>query len=124
MKAKFNALEQTHSVGSHVKFCLDRFVLSPSDGETPIVCLCGHWHLVVSPVGGNLIKLNTGAQLRTFPYPMASKSFLSSNAFMAKSGAQTLTFKSVTNRQTNKQTKNSLAAPAASEIRAQPNLAW
>ena len=30
---------------------------------------------------------------------MASKSFLYSNAFMAKSGAQSLTFKSVTDRQ-------------------------
>jgi len=38
-------------------------------------------------------------------YPTVSKSFLYSNAFMAKSGAQTLTFKSVTNRQTDKQTK-------------------
>jgi len=47
--------------------------------------------------------LNTGAQLQTFPYPTASKSFLYSNAFMAKSGAQYLTFKSVTNRQTNRQ---------------------
>ena len=33
---------------------------------------------------------------------MASKSFLYSNAFMAKSGAQTVTFKCVTNRLTNK----------------------
>ena len=32
--------------------------------------------------------------------------FLYSNAFMAKSGAQTLTFKSVTHRQTNRQTRN------------------
>ena len=49
-------------------------------------------------------KLNTGAQLQTFPYPTALKPFLYSNAFMAKSGAQTLTFKSVTNKQTNRQT--------------------
>jgi len=49
--------------------------------------------------------LNTGAQLQTFPYPKASKSLLYSNAFMAKWGAQTLTFKSVTNKQTDKQTK-------------------
>jgi len=33
---------------------------------------------------------------------MVPKSFLYSNAFMAKSGAQTLTFKSVTDRQANK----------------------
>jgi len=37
------------------------------------------------------------------PYPTASKSFLYFNAFMAKSGAQSLTFKSVTDRLTNKQ---------------------
>jgi len=39
-------------------------------------------------------QLNTGAQLQTFPYPMTSKLFLSSNDFMAKSLAQTLPFKS------------------------------
>ena len=50
-------------------------------------------------------KVEHAAQLQTLPYPMASKSFLYSNAFMAKSGAQPLTFKSVTNKQTNKQTK-------------------
>ena len=61
-------------------------------------------HLVLSSIGNNLTKLNTGAQLQTFPYPTVSKSFLSSTAFMAKSGAQSLTFKSVTDRQTNKQT--------------------
>jgi len=78
-------------------------------------------HLVVSPIRNSLRNLNTAAQLQTFPYPTVSKSFLYSNAFMAKSGAQSLTFKSVTN----KQTKNStlLAAPAAGEIRAPPNLA-
>ena len=62
-------------------------------------------------------KVEHGAQLQTFPYPTASKSFLYSNAFMAKSGAQTLTFKSVTDKQTNRQ-KNStfLTIPAAGEI--------
>jgi len=52
--------------------------------------------------------LNTGAQQQTFPYPTVSKSFLYSNAFMAKSGAQSLTFKSVTNKQTDKQTDKKL----------------
>jgi len=69
-----------------------------------------------------------GAQPQTFPYPTASNSFLYSKAFMAKSGAQSLTFKSVTNRQTNRQTDrqklNVLATPAAGEIRAPPTLAW
>ena len=80
-------------------------------------------HLVLSPIGNSLTKLNTGAQLQTLPYPTVSKSFLYSNAFMAKSGAQTLTFKSVIDKQTNRQ-KNStfLATPAAGEIRAPPKL--
>jgi len=82
----------------------------------------------MSSIGINLRKLSMGAQLQTFPYPTASKSFLYSNVFMAKSGAQILTFKSVTDRQTDKQTdrqKNStfLATPAAGEIRAPTNLA-
>ena len=63
--------------------------------------LLGLRYLVMSPVGINLRKLTMGAQLQTFPYPTASKSFMYSNAFMAKSGAQPLTCKSVTDRQTN-----------------------
>jgi len=56
---------------------------------------------VVSPVGSSLRKLNT---VHNYNLPLSNdKSFLYSNAFMAKSGAQSLTFKSVTNRQTNKQ---------------------
>jgi len=50
-----------------------------------------------------LEKVEHIAQLQTFPYPTASKSFLYSNAFMAKSGAHPLTFKSVTDRQTHRQ---------------------
>jgi len=66
---------------------LDRFILSPSGGEKPQFWpYFGLRHLVMSTVGGNLRKLNTGAQLQTFPYPTASKSFLFSNVFMAKSG--------------------------------------
>ena len=71
---------------------------------------------MVSTIGINLMKLSTDAQLQTFPYPTAS--YLYSNAFMAKSGAQSLTFKSVTNKQTNRQTRNrkhrrAAAKPAA-----------
>ena len=66
---------------------------------TPIFfTVFGHRHLVMSTVGDNLRKFNTHAQLQTFPCRMASKSFLYSNASLAKSGAQTLTFKSMTNR--------------------------
>jgi len=48
------------------------------------------------PVGGDLRKLNMGAQQQTFPYLTVSKLFLHSNA-------QTLLFKSVMDKQTNRQ---------------------
>ena len=37
--------------------------------KLPFYCLR---HFVVSPVGGDLRKLNTGAQLQAFPYPTIS----------------------------------------------------
>jgi len=94
----------SHCMCLRAKFCLDRFILSPSVGKkTQFLPFFGLRHLVLSPIGNSLTKLNTGAQLQTFPYPTASKLFLYSNAFMAKLGAQSLTFKSVTNKQTNRQ---------------------
>ena len=48
------------------------------------MCIRDSRHLVVSPIGSSLRKSNMGAQLQTFPYPTASKSFLYSNTFMAK----------------------------------------
>jgi len=56
-----------------------------------------------------------GAQLQTFPYPTASKSFLYSKAFMAKSGAQTVMLKSATNKQTNKTNSTFLVTPVAGD---------
>jgi len=60
----------------------------PVAAKKTILPFFGLRHLVMSPTGINLRKLSTGAQLQTFPYPTASKSFLYSNAFMAKSGVQ------------------------------------
>jgi len=102
--------------------------MSPSGGEkSRILAFFRRRHFVVSLVGGSLRKLNTGAQLQTFPHPTVSKSFLYSNAFMETSGAQSLTFKSVTDRQTeNRQTAkklNGFGLLAAGEIRAPSNLA-
>jgi len=131
MRAKFTALQQTHGIRLLAKFRLDRFILSPLTAKNSNFCaffgqrserwspqnvaFCGLRHFVVSPVGSNLRILNTGAQPKTFPYPMASKSFLYSNAFMTKSGHKFWHSRAWrTNRQTNnKQTKNStfLIAP-------------
>jgi len=82
---KFGVLEQTHghSICLRAKFSLDQFIVSPSGGEkSQILPFFGLSHFVVSPVSSNLRKLNKCAQLQTFSYPMVSKSFLHSYAFM------------------------------------------
>ena len=102
IRVKFGALEQTHGICLHTKFRIEWVY-------TVALCMAKNPNFVVSPVGGNMRKMNTGAQLTTFPYPTVSKSFLSSSAFMAKSRAESLMLKSVTDRQTdsqrNRQTK-------------------
>ena len=116
-----------------VKFRLDRFILSSCGGEKPpIFAVFGLRHLVVSPVGINLRKLSTSAQPQTFPYPTASKLILHSNAFMAKSGEQSLTFKSVTNKQTSRQTdrqtdsqkKTQRFWPPRRRVKSEPHQTW
>jgi len=88
--------------------------------KIPIFAVFGLRHLVMSPIGMNLRKLSTGAQLQTFAYPTASKSFLYSNAFVAKLGAQTLTFKSVTDAQTNRQ-KTQRFWPPRRRVKSEPH---
>jgi len=102
-------------------FCHPLLAKNPS-----FCCFFGLQHLVLSPIGNSLTKLNTGAQLQTFPYPMASKLFLYSNAFIAKSGAQSLTFKSVTNRQTDKETNKKLNVfwPPRRRVKSDPQQTW
>jgi len=63
-------------------------------------------HLALSPTGSNLRKLDTSAQLQTFPYPTVSTLFLYFNALMPKSGAQSRTCKSVTDRHRDRQKLN------------------
>ena len=58
----------------------------------------------MSPLGSDLRKLNTCAQLQAFPYPTASKSLVCSNAFMVKCGAQSVMFNSVTDKEIDRQT--------------------
>ena len=95
----------------------------PLLAKTPNFCRFLVRHLVLSPIGNSLTKLNTDVQLQTFPYPTASKLFLYSNAFMAKSGAQSLTFKSVTNRQTNRQ-KTQCFWPPRRRVESEPHQTW
>ena len=77
-------------------------------------------HLVVSLFGSSLRKLKTGAQLQTFPYPKASKSFLYPQRLhgeIKRTNSEVQKRDGQTDKQTNRQKKlNVLAAPAAGEI--------
>jgi len=116
------------------KFRLDRFILSPSVGEKhQFLPFFGIRHLAVSPIGGsNLRMLDTSAQLQTFPYQTVSKLFLYFNALMAKSGVQSLSFKSVidrqtnrqTDRQTDRQTKTQRFWPPQRRVKSEPHQTW
>ena len=127
MRAKFGELCQTRSTRLPAKFRLDRFILSSYGGENPnfgrFLPFFGRRHLVMSPIVINLKKLSTGAQPQTFPYTAASKSFLYSNAFMAKSGAQTLTFKSETDKHKDRQ-KNSTFWPPRRLVKSESHQTW
>ena len=111
--------EQTHGIRLPAKFRLDRFILSS--------CGCGNpQFLPFLDFGSGVANwqqsetVEHGTQLQTFPYPTVSKSFLCSHAFMAKSGAQSLTPKSVTNRQTDKQ-KTQRFWPPRRRVKSEPH---
>jgi len=121
VRAKFGVLEQTHGMHSRVKFRLDWFIVSSSGGENPqFLPFFGLQNSVVSPVGGILRKLNMGAQLQAFPYPTASKLFLYSNAFMAKSGAQTFDVQ----KRDGQTKKNSTFLAAQRQVTSEPHQTW
>ena len=115
-------------------FRLNQFILSPSVGQKPhFLPFFRLRHLVLSPIGKSLTKLNTGAQLQTFPYPTVSKAFLYSNAFMAKSGAQDVQKRDRQKRdgqkrdgQTNKQkqTKKLNFWPSRRRVKSEPHQTW
>ena len=69
--------------------------------NTQILPFFGLRHLVMLPIGSSLRKLNTGAQLQTFPYPMHQSRFCTPTpSWRNHAGVQTLTFTSVSNKQT------------------------
>jgi len=101
VRAKFGML-QLWSTLLHSTLTCQILSCCPLVAKNLKFCHFGLWHFMVSTVGGNLRKLNISAQLQTFPYSRVSKLFLYSNALMIKSCTQTLTFLSVTYKQTDK----------------------
>ena len=90
---------------------------------SPIFAIC--WTSAFSVVANwqQSDKLNTGVQPQTFPYPTVSNSFLYSNAFTAKSGAKSLTFRSVTNKQTDRQ-KTQRFWLSRRRVKSEPHQTW
>jgi len=133
MRAKFGVLQHTRGLRLCAKFRLDRFILSPSGGKKPNFChilpYFGLRHLVVSPIGSSLRKLNSGAHCTTTNLPL-------SNGIKIVSVLQRLhgeigrTISDVqkrdeeTDRQQTKKTQRFWLPRAAGEIRTPPNLAW
>jgi len=79
-----------------------RLFCRPVAAENPN--FCRFWTSAFSGVANwqQSETVEHGYTTTNLPLSKVSKSFLYSHAFMAKSGAQSLTFKSVTNKQTNK----------------------
>jgi len=127
MRAKFSALEQTHGIRLLHKFCLDRFILSPSGCENPnFLAVFGLRHLVVSPIGSSLRKLEHECTTTNLPLSNGISVFQRLHGEIWRTNSDVQKRDGQTDIQTKyKQTKNStfLAATAAGEIRAQPNLA-
>ena len=98
--------------------------------KTPIFAVfCRFWTSAFSDVDNwhQSQKVEHESTTTNLPlYPMASKSFLYANAFMAKSGAQTLTFKSVTDRKTDKQTdkKTQRFWSPRRRVKSEPHQTW
>ena len=97
--------------------------------KTQFLPFFGLRRLVMSPVGSSLGKLDTSAQLQTFPYATVLKSFLYSNAFMAKSVAQIGRTNSdvqkrdgQTDRQTDKKTQRFW--PPRRRVKSEPHQIW
>jgi len=99
--------------------------------KTPIFAVFlqffGLRHLVMSPTGISLRKMSTGAQLQTFPYPTASKSFLypqrlhgefgRTNSDVQKRDEQT--------RHTDRQTKKTQRFwPPRRRVKSEPHQTW
>ena len=87
-----------------------------------ILPFVGLRHLVMSTVGNTPRKLNTGAQLQIFPYPMASKSFLYSQRLH---GENWRTNSNVQKRdeQIDKQKLNVFWPPRL-RVKSEPNQTW
>jgi len=105
-----------YGIRPRAKFRLDRFILLPSVGENPkFLPIFGLRHLVLSPIGNNLTKLNMGTTTTNLPLSNGIKIVSVLQRLHGEIGRTISDVQKrdgLTDRQTNKQ-KNStfLAAP-------------
>ena len=105
-------------------FCRPLAAKTPNFGH--ILPYFGLRHLVVSPIGNSLTKLNTDAQLQTFPYPTVSKSFLYSKERLHGEIGRTISDVQMRDEQTNRQTdkKTQRFWPPRRQVKSEPHQTW
>ena len=111
-------LEQTRGMLLRAKFRLDRFILLPfGDWRRKTPNFAVSWTSAFCSVANwrQSEKAKHGCITADLPLSSLSKSFLFSNVFMAISGAQSLTFRSLTDRQ--RQTKNERIWPLLRRVK-------
>ena len=91
--------------------------------KTPIFQFFWLRHLVVSPIGSSLTKLNMATQLQTFPYPTASMSFLYSRVHNLWRSKARRTNKQ-TNKQTNRHKTHRFWPPQRGWVKSEPHQTW
>ena len=107
IKAKYGVLEWSYYLCSHAEFCLDVYSVALGRLNHQILRFLDLgilWCHQLVAYGKSWMR---GKTKKTFPHATVSKPFLYSNNFMAKSYAETLSFKSMMDTLTHKQNKNS-----------------
>jgi len=90
MMVKFGVLWWIHGTTClHGKFRLDRFILSSCGGKIKTI-FAVFWTWAFSGIANWQQSEKVELKCSTTNHPLATKSFLYANAFMAKSGSQTL----------------------------------
>jgi len=122
MRAKFGVLQQTRGLRLRAKFRLDRFILSPSGGKNNFAIFST---LAFSGVANwqHSEKVEHGYATTNLPLSNGIKVVSVLPHFMAKSGAS-LSFNSVTNRQTHKKLKTQRFWLPRRRVKSEPHQTW
>ena len=122
MRATFNAFEQTHGVRLFAKYNRDRLILSPSSSEKK-----PNFAVFRTSAFGDVAnwqqseKIEHGCATASLSLSNGNKIVFVLQRLHGEIGAQSLTFKSVTNKQTD---KNSTFLAARRRVKSEPHQTW